>query len=73
MIREAASANFPGRLCDGTELRLYHAMGNDRRYRYYKYSHCKLVNYDLATGLGQEQFEIFNKGPIDDNDKWNPQ
>ncbi len=73
MIREAASADFPCRLCAGTELRLYHAMGNDRRYRYYQCRHCKLVNYDLATGLGQEQFEIFDKDPTDDNDKWNLQ
>ena len=73
MTGEAATANFPCRLCAGTELRLYHAMGSDRRYRYYQCSHCKLVNYDLATGLGQEQFEIFDKDPTDDNDEWNLQ
>lgn len=64
-------ANFPCRLCAGTDLRLYHTMGNNAEYRYYRCSNCKLVNYDLSNGLGQEQFEVTDKDPTDDNDKWN--
>ena len=46
-------------------------MGNDGEYRHYQCSNCKLVNYDLSTGLGQEQFVVLDKDPTDDNDKWN--
>ena len=73
MIRASDAANFPCRLCAGTELHLYHTMGNDHRFRYYKCSRCRLVNYDLATGLGQEQFTVLDKNPTDDADRWNQQ
>ena len=46
-------------------------MGNDGRFRYYQCGRCKLVNYDLATGLGQEQFTVLDKDPTDDSDPWN--
>ena len=55
MTREAASANFPCRLCAGTELRLYHAMGNDRRYRYYQFK---------ETGFTLIRWETYSKKPV---------
>ena len=73
MNRAATVANFPCRLCARTELYLYHSMGSDGRYRYYRCNHCKLVNYDHATGLGQEQFAVLDKDPTDDTDRWNQQ
>ncbi len=73
MTAEARTADFPCRLCAGTDLNLYHSMGNDGRFRYFKCSNCKLVNYDLAAGLGQEQFEVLDKDPTDDADGWNQQ
>jgi 2-polyprenyl-3-methyl-5-hydroxy-6-metoxy-1,4-benzoquinol methylase len=48
-------------------------MGSDHQFRYYKCSRCRLVNYDLATGLGQEQFTVLDKDPTDDTDRWNLQ
>ncbi|HEY5622564.1 MAG TPA: class I SAM-dependent methyltransferase [Gammaproteobacteria bacterium] len=72
-MQPETEANFACRLCAGTDLRLYHAMGNDAQYRYYQCRHCKLVNYDLATGLGQEQFTVLDKDPTDDSDPWNLQ
>lgn len=71
MTSEKNSANFPCRLCAGTNLRLYHTMGNGGDYRYYQCSNCKLVNYDLADGTGQEQYVTLDKDPTDDNDEWN--
>lgn len=46
-------------------------MGNDGEYRYYRCSNCKLVNYDLSNGLGQEHFEVLDKDPTNDNEEWN--
>ncbi|MFL2547518.1 MAG: class I SAM-dependent methyltransferase [Candidatus Rariloculaceae bacterium] len=71
MNTNSETADFPCRLCAGTDLRLYHTMGNDGRFRYYQCGRCKLVNYDLATGLGQEQFTVLDKDPTDDSDPWN--
>jgi len=34
---------------------------------------CKFADYDLATGLEQKQFEIFDKDPTDDSDERNLQ
>ncbi len=48
-------------------------MGNAGQFRYYRCENCKLVNYDLATGLGQEQFTVLDKDPTDDTDPWNLQ
>ena len=72
-MQAEAKANFDCRLCAGTDLRLYHTMGNDGRFRYYQCANCKLVNYDLSTGLGQEQFTVLDKDPTDDSDPWNLQ
>lgn len=46
-------------------------MGNDGQFRYFQCSNCRLVNYDLATGLGQEQYVVTDCDPTDDHDKWN--
>ena len=73
MNGEAVTATFSCRLCAGTELNLYHAMGDDGRYKYYQCGHCKLVNYDLSAGLSQEQFTVLDKDPTDDLDEWNLQ
>jgi len=69
----AIKADFPCRLCAGTDLFLYHTMGNDGRYRYFKCPRCKLVNYDLSTGLTQDQFETPDTDPTDDTERshWN--
>ena len=71
MLEETKTAKFPCRLCSGTSLQLYHTVGNDGSYRYYQCQNCKLVNYDLATGLGQEQFVVLDINPTNDNDEWN--
>lgn len=73
MTRHLETANFPCRLCAGTELLLYHTMGNDHRFSYYQCAHCKLVNYDLAMGLGQEHFTVLDKDLTDNVDPWNLQ
>ena len=48
-------------------------MGNEEQFRYFQCANCKLVNYDLSTGLGQEQFTVLDKDPKDDSDPWNLQ
>ncbi len=48
-------------------------MGNQEQFRYYQCGNCKLVNYDLSAGLGQEQFTVLDKDPTDDTDPWNLQ
>jgi 2-polyprenyl-3-methyl-5-hydroxy-6-metoxy-1,4-benzoquinol methylase len=61
-----AAATFPCRLCDGEDLFLYYAQGNDGRFRYYKCRQCGLVNLDLANGLDQEQYTEQWIDPTDD-------
>ncbi|MGI9258482.1 MAG: class I SAM-dependent methyltransferase [Gammaproteobacteria bacterium] len=73
MRSDSPTADFPCRLCGGADLRLYHTMGNQEQFRYFQCSDCKLVNYDLSTGLGQEQFTVLDKDPTDDSDPWNLQ
>jgi SAM-dependent methyltransferase len=43
------------RLCGSKKLHLYYTEGNDDQFRYYKCPDCKLVNYDMSTGLDQEK------------------
>jgi 2-polyprenyl-3-methyl-5-hydroxy-6-metoxy-1,4-benzoquinol methylase len=43
------------RLCGSKNPRLYYTEGNDDQFRYYKCPDCKLVNYDMSTGLDQEK------------------
>ena len=71
MTAPTEKADFPCRLCGGEDLYLYHTMGNDGRFRYFKCRNCKLVNYDLSTGLVQEHFDEPDKDPMDDNEPWN--
>jgi SAM-dependent methyltransferase len=71
MERSATKATFRCRLCSGDELYLYHTMGNDGRFRYFRCPRCALVNYDLATGLSQEHYDQPDKDPTDDREPWN--
>ncbi len=64
-------ADFPCRLCGGNDLSLYHVMGNDSQFRYFKCGQCRLVNYDLSTGLEQEHYDEPDKDPMDDSERWN--
>jgi 2-polyprenyl-3-methyl-5-hydroxy-6-metoxy-1,4-benzoquinol methylase len=64
-------ADFACRLCGGRQLYLYHSMGSDGRYRYFRCPRCTLVNYDLSTGLEQEHFDEPDKDPTDDRNPWN--
>ena len=71
MSASLGDANFPCRLCGGNDLSLYHVMGNDGQFRYFKCATCHLVNYDLATGLEQAHYEEPDKDPTDDKERWN--
>jgi len=64
-------ADFSCRLCGGNDLSLYHVMGSDGQFRYFKCANCRLVNYDLLTGLEQEHFDEPDKDPMDDSERWN--
>jgi 2-polyprenyl-3-methyl-5-hydroxy-6-metoxy-1,4-benzoquinol methylase len=63
----AAIADFPCRLCGEAGLRLYYTLGSDGRFKYYKCPTCTLVNYDLATGLDQTQYDVTHVDPLDDS------
>ncbi len=52
-------------------MHLYYTLGSDGRYRYYKCPNCSLVNYDLATGLDQTQYEATHVDPRDDSLRFN--
>lgn len=71
MNTNGITADFKCRLCSSRDLYIYHVMGNDGRFRYFKCPHCKLVNYDLAAGLAQQHFEEPGKDPLDDSEPWN--
>jgi SAM-dependent methyltransferase len=59
-------ADFPCRLCGGTELRLYYTLGNDAQFRYFRCAGCGLVNYDLKGGVDQGQYATIFVDPRDD-------
>lgn len=71
MKARIVKADFPCRLCGGNDLSLYHVMGNDGQFRYFKCVRCRLVNYDLSMGLAQEHFDEPDKDPMDDSERWN--
>lgn len=71
MNASIVKADFPCRLCGGSDLFLYHVMGNEGQFRYFKCKRCHLVNYDLSTGLEQEHFDEPDKDPTDDSERWN--
>ena len=51
------SSVLPGcRLCGSRDLKLYYTQGSSDQYRFYRCASCKLVNYDLSTGLSQEKY-----------------
>jgi SAM-dependent methyltransferase len=64
-------ADFPCRLCAGTDLRLYYTLGNDHQFHYYRCSGCGLVNYRLADGLDQGQYTKIIVDPRDDTNSRN--
>jgi len=68
---DATAATFPCRLCGGRDLSLYYTLGNDGRFRYYRCRDCALVNYDLATGIDQEQYTADYVDPMDDHARAN--
>lgn len=70
-VNAGRSADFPCRLCGGRKLRLYYTLGNDQRYRYYRCRDCALVNYDLASGIDQEQYTREFVDPMDDQARAN--
>lgn len=65
------AASFPCRGCGATDLQFYFALGADGRFRYYRCANCALVNYDLATGLDQEQYATEFIDPTDDRARKN--
>jgi 2-polyprenyl-3-methyl-5-hydroxy-6-metoxy-1,4-benzoquinol methylase len=71
MSTSETKADFKCRLCASEDLYLFHVMGNDGRFRYFRCRNCKLVNYDLATGLAQEHYDQPDKDPTDNSDPWN--
>jgi len=42
------------RLCGSHNVRLYYTEGNDDQFKYYKCPDCKIVTYDMSSGLEQE-------------------
>lgn len=60
------AADFACRLCGGNGLVLCYTLGREGEFRYYRCPTCKLVNYDLANGLDQEQYTEFID-PCDDS------
>lgn len=70
-MMQAAASTFPCRLCGGRNLRLHYTLGSDGRFRYFRCVDCTLVNYDLATGLDQEQFTAEFTDPTDDEARAN--
>jgi SAM-dependent methyltransferase len=64
-------ADFPCRLCAGTDLHLYYTLGNDHQFHYFRCSGCGLVNYRLADGLDQGQYTRIIVDPRDDTSPGN--
>ena len=59
------------RLCGSNNLRLYYTEGNDDQFKYYKCLNCKLVNYDMSAGFGQEKHTKYFIDPKDNKHKTN--
>lgn len=64
-------ADFPCRVCGTTGMRLYYTLGNEGLFKYYRCPNCALVNYDLSTGIDQEQYVVTRHDPRDDDIKFN--
>jgi len=54
------------RLCGETDLTLYYTQGNQDEFRFYRCPVCRLVNYDLSSGLDQEKYAREFVDPFDD-------
>lgn len=59
------------RLCANDRLKLYYTQGNNSEYKFYKCHSCKLVNYDLSTGLDQSKYSYEYVSPEDESHKQN--
>ena len=53
------------RLCDNDQLILYYTQGNNDEFRFYRCPVCKLVNYDLSSGLDQAKYAQEYVDPFD--------
>lgn len=62
----AEQADFECRLCAGRALELYYQQGAVGQFRYYRCTHCHLVNLDLKAGLDQTQYTDEWVDPTDD-------
>ena len=51
-------------LCANENLKLYYKQGNNNEYSFYKCPVCKLVNYDISSGLDQKKFAKRNPNPV---------
>ena len=47
----------PCRLCGGRTFRLCYTQGDRNQFRFHRCRSCRLVNADLAAGLGQTKYE----------------
>jgi len=59
------------RLCGGRDLKLYYSQGNNDQFRFYRCLRCKLVNYDLSSGLNQEKYAEAYVDPRQDDHRHN--
>ena len=53
-------------MCGSEDLRLFYTQGNRDEFRFYRCRRCRLVNYDLSTGLNQEKYAVAAPDPRDD-------
>jgi 2-polyprenyl-3-methyl-5-hydroxy-6-metoxy-1,4-benzoquinol methylase len=59
------------RICGSTDLYFFYSQGNQSQYKYFRCRHCKLVNYDLSTGLDQEKYTIEYVDPNNEKHRQN--
>jgi SAM-dependent methyltransferase len=59
------------RICGSIDLYFFYSQGNRSQYKYYRCRNCKLVNYDLSTGLDQEKYTIDYVDPTDEKHRQN--
>lgn len=59
------------RLCSSKDLKLYYTQGNNRQYKFYKCNNCKLINYDISSGLNQSKYTDAYINPEDESHKQN--
>jgi 2-polyprenyl-3-methyl-5-hydroxy-6-metoxy-1,4-benzoquinol methylase len=59
------------RICGSTDLNFFYSQGNLSQFKFYRCSKCKLVNYDLSTGLDQEKYTLDYVDPLDEKHRQN--